>query len=193
MISSPGREKTVSVFNQVIIVFLLPVLLVAGCIQKEPPLSPEAQAFKKEVGSLLGQMQQSLAEPTFQDNIPAIDKILQSFAKTTRGMCVDCPYRLGILDHSGDLLTTYPKNDIVGLNFSTYKNVSEPLRKQRISQAQAFSADGTKSYFISAPLIKHNQVQGVLILAFSPADLNKKWHLTEKEFLVIDFNKLNNL
>jgi hypothetical protein len=189
MIPSPGRLKTVSVWRPVLMVIVLITLSVTtGCGSKEPPLSPEARAFKLDIDKTLCQMLQSLAEPTFQGNIPAIDKVLQSFAKTTAGMCVDCPYRLGVLNQKGDLLTTYPKNDIIGLNFSSYKHILTSLKKQKISQAQAFSADGAKMYFIAAPLRKNNQVQGVVVLALSPADLEKKWRLTEKEFLVIDFN-----
>jgi hypothetical protein len=188
MIPRPGRLKTVAFWHRVIMVVVLTTLWLTGCTPKEPPLSPEARAFKLEIGSILSNMQQSLLEPISQGNIPAIDKVLQSFVKTTAGMCVDCPYRLGVLNQKGDLLTTYPKNDMIGLNFSAYKNFLATLQKQRISQAQAFSADGTKIYFISAPVRKNNQVQGGVILVLSPADLEKKWHLSEKEFWVIDFN-----
>jgi hypothetical protein len=188
MIPSPERLTTVSVVYRVIMVIALTTFWLTGCGPKEPPLSPEARAFKLEIGTTLSQMQQSLAEPTFQGNIPAMDMVLRSFAKTTADLCVDCPYRLGVLNQKGDLLTTYPKNDMIGLNFSSYKKILEPLQKQRISQALAFSADGSKIYFISAPVRHQNQVPGVVIVALSPADLEKRWGLSEKEFLVIDFN-----
>ncbi len=190
MIFSPGREKSVSVLHPLVIALLLTVSSVTGCLQKEPPLSPEGQAFKREVGSLLHHMQRSLAEPVFQNQVGAIDKILQSFAQTTKGMCVDCPYRMGVLNKAGDLLTTFPKNEITGLNFSYYVKILESLKKQRISQLRVFSPQGDKIYFISAPLIINNGVGGVLIVALSPADLNKNWQITEKEFLDIDFNTL---
>jgi C4-dicarboxylate-specific signal transduction histidine kinase len=189
MIPIPGRLKTVLVWRPVLMVLVLTTLwLTIGCGPQEPLLSPETQAFKLDIGSILGKMQQSLAEPTSQGNVQAIDKVLHYFAKTTTGMCVDCPYRLGVLNQKGDLLTTYPKNEIIGLNFSSYKHILTPLQKHKISQAQAFSGNGAKIYFIAAPVQKNNQVQGVIVLVLSPADLEKKWHLTEKEFLSIDFN-----
>ncbi len=177
------------VFKPALIGIVLAALGVMGCGPKEPPLSPGAQAFKMEVGKIIRQMQQSLAKPVAQGDIPAMDAALNGFSQSTADICIDCPYRSGVLNKDGVLLTTFPKNEYIGRNFSSYKTVSEPLEKQKITQRQIFQADGAKIYYISAPLMEDNKVVGVVVLALTPDDLEKKWHLTDKEFLAIDFNK----
>ena len=181
-------RKTGPFFYPAMIFIVLAILSVTGCAPKEPPLSQRAVAFKMEVGKVLRNMQQSLAGPAAKHNIPAIDAVLQSFAQSTAGMCVDCPYRSAVLNAKGDLLTTFPKQPLIANNFSSYKMVSEPLQKQRISQRQIFQADGTKIYYISVPLMQDKQVVGVVVLGLTPADLEKKWQIIEKDFLAIDFN-----
>jgi C4-dicarboxylate-specific signal transduction histidine kinase len=173
-----------------IFVLLQSALALVGCGPAEPPLSPQAQTFKKEVRQLVQEMQQSLAGPVANHQNQAIDAVLNSFAgeSSNISICVDCSYKSAVLDKDGVLLTTFPKNELIGRNFSSYKFVSDPLQKQVITQKLAFQPNGSKIYFISAPLIYSNKVVGVLVLGLTPGDL-EKWHLTEKEFLAIDFNK----
>lgn len=189
MIPSLGRLKPVAVWRPVVLAMVLFSVWLQGCGSTEPPLSPAAQVFKQEVRQLLGRLEQSLAEPIAAGRIAAINTILQAAAQTTADICLNCPYRLGVLNEKGDLLTTYPKNDLIGLNFAAYRGILASLQKQRISQAQAFAADGTKMYFISAPVRQNNRLSGVIVLTITPADLNRKWNLTEAEFFAIDFNK----
>ncbi len=181
-------QNSFAVMPVLILSLLLAALALTGCGPAAPPLSPQGQAFKNEVGNMIHRMQQSLANPVAKGDLPAINKVLEGFSVSTAGLCIDCPYKTAVLNHEGILLTTFPNNEVVGRNFSSYRIVSQALSKQRISQSQAYLADGTKIYFISAPLITQNQVVGVAVLALSPADLEKKWHLSEKEFLAIDFN-----
>ncbi len=135
---APG--KTGSGFSPALVFLVLTTLIVTGCAPKEPPLSPAALAFKKEISKIVHQMQQSLPEPAARGDIPAIDATLQSFANSTVGICIDCPYRSGVLNKKGELMTTFPKNEAVGRNFSKYKLVSDPLKNKKITQGQAFSS-----------------------------------------------------
>ena len=189
MIRTASRSKyALEALVNLILTMLLAALALTGCGQA-PPLSPQGQAFKNEVGNMIHQMQQSLANPVATGDVPAIKKFLQGFSASTAGLCIDCPYKTAVLNQEGILLTTFPDNEVVGRNCSSYRIVSVALQKERIAQSQAYLADGTKIYFISAPLIFQNKVGGVAVLALSPADLDKKWHLSEKEFLAIDFNR----
>jgi hypothetical protein len=167
----------------------LAALFFPGCGGKEPALTPEAQIFKQEIRRRVQEMRESLTGPTAAGDIIAIDAALQGFAGQTARvvLCVDCPYKSAVLNKSGVLLSTYPKNESVGRNFSSYRIVSDPLKKHIITQSQAFLADGTKMYFISAPLIQNNKAVGVAVMSLSPVDL-KKWHLEEPDFLAMDFN-----
>jgi C4-dicarboxylate-specific signal transduction histidine kinase len=186
----PSKKKFPALSSIILLLLLFTALAVAGCGSTTPPLSPEGKAFKKEVSNTLHRMQQTLPPLVAKGDIAAINQALQGFSETTAGLCIDCPYRTAVLNKEGILLTTYPRNNIVGGNFSSYKTISEALQNERIAQSQAYLADGTKIYFISAPLIFHNKVAGVAVLALSPADLEKKWNVTEKEFLAIDFNRI---
>jgi C4-dicarboxylate-specific signal transduction histidine kinase len=189
MIRTTSRSNyALKALVNLILTMFLAVVGVTGCGQA-PPLSPQGQAFKKEVGNIIHQMQQSLADPVATGDVAAINEVLQGFSASTAGLCIDCPYKTAVLNREGILLTTFPDNEVVGRNFSSYRIVSVALQKERIAQSQAYLADGTKIYFISAPLIFQNKVAGVAVLALSPADLEKKWHLSEKEFLAIDFNR----
>ena len=189
MIAIFGRLKNcLSVVPAVFIVLLVAITCLMACGTKKPPLSPESKAFKEEVGGIIRQMQASLAKLVVQGNTAAINTVLESLSHETAGMCIDCPYKTGVLNKDGILLTTFPNNEVVGRNFSSYKIVMEPLQKRRITQGGVFFPDGSKIYFIAAPLLYDKKVVGVVVLALTPADLEKKWHLHEKEFYAIDFN-----
>lgn len=160
----------------------------SGCSPNKPPLSPEALAFKEEVGSLLHKLQTSLVTPMQHKDIAGVSKVLKNFAKETPEICIDCSYRSGVLNSQGDLIATYPKTEIVGMNFSSYTRLLEAMQRQRITQRPVFLPDGQKTYFISAPLMNNNRVLGAVVLNLSPLDLDKKWQVSEEEFLAIDFN-----
>ncbi|MGQ9920774.1 MAG: hypothetical protein ACUVRZ_05530 [Desulfobacca sp.] len=169
----------------------LPLLLLpmgfCAC-RPQPPLSAEAETFRQEIRGIIERLQKSLAAPTAERDIAAIDKVLATTASTVPGICLDCPYRSGVLDVSGILLTTFPKTDIVGMNFSSYSRLRESMQRQRITQRPVFLPDRSKMYFISAPLIHKHRVVGAVVLGLTAADLEKKWHLQEKEFLAINLN-----
>lgn len=162
--------------------------IIAGGCQPKPPPSPTAEAFRLEVQNILRQLQQSLAAPTAQRDIAAIDKILATTAGSNPSICLDCPYRSGVFDQNGVLLTTFPKTKIAGMNFSAYKQFQETIQKQRVTQSLFYLPDRAKMYFINAPLVQGRRVVGVVVLGMTPADLERKWHLSGVEFLALDLN-----
>jgi hypothetical protein len=181
------RLMKISRLPPIISVTLL-VLAVIGCGLETTPPSPGGQALKKDVGEIIQQLQQSLAGLVAKRNIPGINAVLDNLSNKTACICIDCPYKIAVLNKEGTLLTTFPNNEFLRLNFSAYKIVSEPIQKQRIIQAQAYLADSTKIYFISAPLLDDGKIAGVVVLALTPQDLDKKWQLNEKQFMNLDFN-----
>jgi C4-dicarboxylate-specific signal transduction histidine kinase len=170
---------------------VLLTLAALGCGSTAKPPSPEGLAFKKEISGTLGKLQQSLSEPIAKGNVAAINAILKDLSTKTADICVDCPYKTAVLDRGGTLITTFPDNEVIGRNFSSYKMVKEPLQKQKITQSRAYSASGAKMYFISAPLIVDGKVAGVVVLGLTPKDI-EKWRLEEKEFLSLDLNAPDN-
>jgi C4-dicarboxylate-specific signal transduction histidine kinase len=181
------RLRKISKLSPLIFATLL-VLGATGCGVETAPPSPEARALKKDVSEIIQQMQQSLAALVVKQDIAGINAVLKNLSQKTACICINCPYKIAVLNKEGTLLTTFPKNEVVGRNFSSYKIISEPIQKQRITQAKAYLADGTKIYFISAPLLNDGKVAGVVVLALTPQDLEKKWQLTEKQFLNLNFN-----
>lgn len=172
--------------------FLLVAVLLAAVVftacRPQPPLSAEAEAFRQEIRSILKRLQKSLAAPTAHRDLAAIDNILATTAGSVPGICLDCPYRSGVLDGSGILLTTFPKTEIVGMNFSSYSRLRESMQRQRITQRPVYLPDRSKMYFISAPLIHEHRVVGAVVLALTPGDLERKWQLQEETFLALDLN-----
>ncbi len=181
------RLMKISRLPPIIFVTLL-VLAVIGCGAATTPPSPGGQALKKDVGDIIQQLQQSLAGLVARKDIAGINAVLDNLSNKTAYICIDCPYKIAVLNKEGTLLTTFPNNEFLRLNFSSYKIVSEPVEKQRITQTLAYLANSSKIYFISAPLLADGKVAGVVVLALTPQDLDKKWHLEEKEFLNLDFN-----
>ncbi len=180
--------KTPVFFSLAKILIVLIACTFTACGSPKPPLSPQAIAFKQEIRGLLTQLQNSLAEPLAQGDKSKLDAVLKAFTKNTADICVDCPYRSAVLDYEGVLQTTFPKNEIVGRNFSSYKFMKAALQKQQIRQSKAFLPDGTNLYYISAPLIYGKKVVGVAVICLTPNDIQQKWRLGEEEFLAIDFN-----
>ena len=153
-----------------------------------PPPSPAAAAFRQEILQTLQRLRQPLAAALARRDIPALDAILQQTSKTIPGLCLDCAYRIGVLDEAAILLTTYPKQDVVGLNFSSFDRLLDNMRRQRISQRQVFLPDHSRILLLAAPLVHNRRLVGAVVLGFRPQDLEQKWRLTTKEFLALDFN-----
>jgi hypothetical protein len=66
--------------------------------------------------------------------------------------------------------------------------VKKAINSKKIQQQQFFLQDGAKLYLVCAPLIRENALIGLVVIAINSEDAAKKWGLTEKEFLALDFN-----
>ena len=73
-------------------------------------------------------------------------------------------------------------------DFSSYELVKKAISSKRIQQQGLFLPDGSKLYLVCAPLIRKDVLIGLVAIAISSADAEKRWNLTEKEFLALDFN-----
>jgi hypothetical protein len=161
-----------------------------GCQAKKPPLSPAATAFKKEVRDCFQRIVPALVGPVVKKNLPAINQVLKNLEPETKiKLCIFCPFRIGVLDRSGDTLTIYPfKAEALG-NYSTYDVVMQTLKNHRINQQRFFLQGGSEIYVICAPILKGKSLVGIVAMSLGVGDAQKHWGLTEKEFLALDFNK----
>jgi hypothetical protein len=170
-----------------LLIFLLAAAF--GCQAQEPPLSPAAAAFKKEIKDCIARLSQPLGEPLVQGNLAAIQDILKKNEPDAVKLCRMCPFRIGVLDVQGDTLTVYPfKKDAMG-SFSHYNVVMQALKTQKVTQDRMFLQDGSKLYIVCTPIKHQDQVVGVLAVGLSSEEAEKRWGITEKEFLALDFNR----
>ena len=85
---------------------ILPLALgLAGCKAKEPPLSPRAAAFKKDVRDILGRLAPVLAGPLSHNDAKAAEQAILSLYPTVGQGKDDFPFRLGAMSKDGILLT----------------------------------------------------------------------------------------
>jgi hypothetical protein len=165
------------------------LFLICGCPATEPPLSPGAASFKKEVKECLTKVSAPLVEPVARKNVAAINKILDQIEPETIKLCRMCPFTIGVLNAKGDTLTVHPqKPDAMG-NFGDFEVVRQTLKTRKISTQRLFLQDGSEIYIICAPLLKEHEVVGILALALRSDEAQKRWSITEKEFLVLNFNQ----
>jgi hypothetical protein len=66
--------------------------------------------------------------------------------------------------------------------------VIKAIKSKKIQQQRFFLQDGSVLYLVCAPLIREDTLIGLVAIAISSVEAEKKWGLQEKEFLAIDFN-----
>ncbi len=171
------------------VVFLpLFLMILSGCRAAEPPLSPAAAAFKKEVQECLDRLCHGVVDALVKRDVAAINETLKHLEPDTMKLCRMCPFRIGVLDKNGITVTVYPfKADAMG-NFSSYEAVAQTVNNHKISQQRLFLQDGAQIYIICVPLLKEGNLAGILVLSLDAKEAKSRWGLTEEDFKVIDFN-----
>ena len=173
---------------------LWPVLLASAVIplfgcQREPPLNPGIATFKQELKSCLDNMGVTLMEPVARQDVEGVKAALETVESPAVKLCRLCPFEIAVLDPSGKILSAYPvKGDVKAKDYSTYDLVKKAISSKKIQQQGLFLPDGSKLYLVCAPLIRKDVLIGLVAIAISSADAEKKWGLTEKELLALDFN-----
>ena len=165
------------------------VILLFGCQAREAPLSPGAATFKQELKSCLTNLSASLMEPVAKRDLAGIKAAMEKAESPAVKLCRLCPFEIGVTDPSGDTLAAYPvKGDGKGKDYSNYELVKKAISSKKIQQQRFFLPDGSELYLVCAPLIREDKLIGLVAIAISSVDAEKRWGLKEKEFLAIDFN-----
>lgn len=165
------------------------VILLFGCQAREAPLSPGAATFKKELKNCLTNLATSLMEPVAKRDLAGIKLALEKAESPAVKLCRLCPFEIGVTDASGETLAAYPvKGDDKGKNYSKYDLVIKTINSKKIQQQRFFLPGGSELYLVCAPLIREDKLIGLVAIAISSEEASKRWGLTEKEFLSIDFN-----
>jgi hypothetical protein len=183
-------QQTLAKFSRPWVVLLLLLLgFTWGCQAKEPPLSPAAAAFKKEIKDCIGRLAKPLTEPVINRDGAAINAALKKAEPEAIKLCRMCPFRMGVMNKNGDTLAVYPPRKNENLDFYHYEVVQQTLKTRKIAQQRLFLQNGSRLYVICVPLLKEGEVIGLLAIALDAADAQKRWGVTEKEFMALDFNR----
>jgi len=165
------------------------VILLVGCQAREAPLSPGAATFKQELKSCITNLSATLIEPVTKRDLAGIKAALEKAESPAVKLCRLCPFEIGVTDASGETLAAYPvKGDGKGKNYSQYDLVIKAINSKKIQQQRFFLQDGSELYLVCAPLIREDKLIGLVAIAISSVEASKRWGLTEKEFLAMDFN-----
>jgi hypothetical protein len=167
----------------------LAAILFCGCQSKPAPLSPGVANFKHEIKDCLNKLFEALREPVANKDIPAINAALQKIESPAVKLCRMCPFKIGVLDRHGDGLAMYPPSNGNNLkNYSGYGLVQKAINSKKIQQQRFFLQNGSEIYIICAPLLRNDNLIGLMAIAINSEDANKRWDLTDKAFLALDFN-----
>jgi hypothetical protein len=159
-----------------------------GCQTPEPPLSPAAAAFKKEVQECLANLTRNLAEPVSRKDVGAIRAVLKNTEAHTVKLCRLCPFTMGVLNRGGNTLALYPFTPGVAGDYSNYEVVQQVLKTRKPAQQRLYLQDGDQIYVVCAPIFQEENLVGLVALSLHAEEARARWGITEPEFLAIDFS-----
>jgi hypothetical protein len=165
------------------------VLALGGCAAQEPPLTPGEAAFKKEVQGTIGKLSPLLVEPVAKGSMAGINVALQTFFSDPQNEPQSCPLAVVVTDKDGVTLGKYPVGRGFGVDFSSYEVVRKVLQEGKTTQGRFFLQDGSRIYVVCAPLVRQEQVVGILALAVDAKEIHRTCGLSEAKFLALDFSR----
>ena len=128
-------------------------------------------------------------EPVANKDVAATNAALEKVESPAVKLCRLCPFQVGVLNQAGEALVTYPpKSSNNRNNYSNYGLITKAINSKKIQQQRFFLQNGSGLYMICAPLVREGNVIGLVVIALNSADATKRWGLTEKDFLALDFN-----
>jgi hypothetical protein len=163
------------------------IVILGGCQKKEIPLSKAAQTCKMDMLGEMNMLTAALTKPVAQQDWQAAEPILKtSFEKLTKeGKLI--PLRMGVLDRNGIAQAMVPPRKGVPLDFRSYAPARVVFEQKKIAQGRLY-IEGKKMFVLAAPLLQQDRVTGVVVIGFPEEEL-QKCHLSDQEFMDIDFNK----
>jgi hypothetical protein len=162
-------------------------MILGGCQKKEIPLSKAAEACKQALLGEMNMLKAAMSGPVSKQDWGAVEPILQSSFEKLKQEGKFIPFRIGVLDQNAITKGMFPPRKGEALDFSNYQPGRTVYEQKRITQAMLY-LEGKKIFVLIAPLLQQDRVTGAVVMAFPEEEL-QKWHVPEKEFLGIDFNK----
>lgn len=165
----------------------LAVILI-GCQAQKPPLSKEAQALKKKLLGEIDKLTTQLVGPVSKQDWEAVKLILQTTYENMQKEATLVPEMIVVLDRNSISRVRVPSTEERHFDFSNYTQAKTVFNEKKKVQATLYFK-GMKIYVFLAPLLHNSKVLGAVSITFSENELEKKWGISEKEFLSIDFNQ----
>jgi hypothetical protein len=164
-------------------------ILFGGCQAQKPPLSPAAAAFKKELRQCIQEFSDAVMAPLAKNDVAGIKAGLEKVEPRALKLCRMCPFRIAVLNQQGEVMAVHPATaKTKRSNYSNYDLVIKTLNSKKIQQQRFFLQNGSELYIICVPLIRQDNVIGLLAIAMDAPEAEQRWGLTGKEFLALDLN-----
>jgi hypothetical protein len=153
-------------------------VMLAGCQSQGPSLGKAA-----EMNKLIA----ALTEPAAQENWQAVQPILQAAYEEMQKKGKVVPAALLVMDKNGIAQDRFPPKNVGKMDFMSYEPAKTVYQNKKKAQAM-FYLGGAKIFVLIAPILQGDQVAGALVMGFPDEEL-KRWQVSEKDFLSIDFNQ----
>lgn len=163
------------------------------------PLNPAAEDFRKQMLTDY-RLLSSVLVPALETDEPivaageAIDNFLLEPKSKDQGI-----FGISLLDISGKYSTgavidskdtgKLIKDIYKDTNFHSYRVVEQIVKSRRVMQERLYLQNNS-ILAIGFPVINNGDLMGILCFSFESHEFEKKWGLSEKEFLRIDFGEM---
>jgi hypothetical protein len=104
---------------------------------------------------------------------------------------------LGVLDPSGNYQIGYRLDDTApgsieksgyeDMSFASFKGVEKVVSSRKIAQMPLYFKE-QRVLVVGAPLMQEGELLGIMCLSFDTKRFEEEWHISEQEFLKINFN-----
>jgi hypothetical protein len=170
------------------VLLLCLAVILGGCGTKEPALSPQAQALKKDLVGMLDNLTAQLLEPVSQQDWSAVGHILPTAYGNMQKQATLAPERIVVLDRDGITQARFPSEGEGTFDFSNYTPARIVFREKRTVQATLYF-QGKKIFVVLAPLLQKKNLVGAVTLAFPADALERQWNISENQFLSMDLKQ----
>jgi hypothetical protein len=171
-------------------IFVFLSIGMGGCGKREPPLSKEALSLKKEIKERIEKYSPIFLDPLSKGDKAAVQEALGKLSVEFTKEGQPLTWGAAVLDKDGIALGALTSGGPqAGLDYSNMKPVADALKNRKMAQGKFFRQDGFQAYYVVGPLLRQGEFVGLFVLGLSAKELNEKRGVSEKEFMVIDFNR----
>lgn len=163
---------------------------VIGCGKKEPALSKDALAFKKEIKQMFEKYSPLFIEPLSKGDKAAVQATLGKLSSDLTKEGQPLTWGGAVLDKEGITVGTLASGGPqAGLNYSNVKQIADVLKNHKMVQGKLYRQDGLQAHYVVGPLLRQGELVGLFVIGMPADEVNQKWKVSEKEFMAINFNE----